>query len=83
MLAVVTMFLALFPHVMPSTIAAANGLTTANAAASPYTLKIMMIVALAVTPMVLLYQGWTYWVFRWRIGVPHAPQQPHTPQPVR
>jgi cytochrome bd ubiquinol oxidase subunit II len=73
-LTVVSLFLALFPHVMPSTIAAANGLTTANAAASPYTLKIMTIVALAITPMVLLYQGWTYWVFRKRIGVPHAPR---------
>ncbi|GLY92454.1 cytochrome d ubiquinol oxidase subunit II [Actinoallomurus iriomotensis] len=83
-LAVVTMFLALFPYVMPSTIAAANGLTTSNAAASPYTLKIMTIVALAITPMVLLYQGWTYWVFRRRIGVPPTPRQPQaSPRPVR
>ncbi|GLY78897.1 cytochrome d ubiquinol oxidase subunit II [Actinoallomurus iriomotensis] len=83
-LAVVTIFLALFPYVMPSTIAAANGLTTSNAAASPYTLKIMTIVALAITPMVLLYQGWTYWVFRRRIGVPPTPRQPQaSPRPVR
>jgi cytochrome bd ubiquinol oxidase subunit II len=68
--AVVTLFLALFPHVMPSTTGAANGLTTANAASSPYTLKIMTVTAFAFTPLVLLYQGWTYWVFRRRIGVP-------------
>jgi cytochrome bd ubiquinol oxidase subunit II len=73
--AVATLFLALFPHVMPSTIAPENGLTTANAASSPYTLKIMTVVALAFTPLVLLYQGWTYWVFRRRIGTGHTPRE--------
>src|SRR3954466_11778060 len=72
--AVTTLFLALFPHVMPSTIAEANGLTTTNAAASPYTLKIMTITAIVFTPLVLLYQGWTYWVFRRRIGAAHIPE---------
>ncbi|MDN3354240.1 cytochrome d ubiquinol oxidase subunit II [Actinomadura sp. DC4] len=72
-LVVATLFLALFPHVMPSTIDAANGLTTTNAAATPYTLKIMTIVAVVFTPLVMLYQGWTYWVFRRRIGVAHIP----------
>jgi cytochrome d ubiquinol oxidase subunit II len=71
--AVATLFLALFPHVMPSTLDAANGLTTSNAASSPYTLKIMTIVALTFTPLVMLYQGWTYWVFRRRIGTRHIP----------
>ncbi len=71
--AVATLFIALFPDVMPSTIAAANSLTTTNAAASPYTLKIMTIVAVAFTPLVLLYQGWTYWVFRRRIDVSGIP----------
>jgi cytochrome d ubiquinol oxidase subunit II len=71
--AVATLFLALFPHVMPSTLDAANGLTTTNAASSPYTLKIMTIVALTFTPLVMLYQGWTYWVFRRRIGARHIP----------
>ncbi len=78
--AVVTLFLALFPHVMPSTLAEANGLTTANAAASPYPLKIMTVVALVFTPLVLLYQGWTYWVFRRRIG---TAQIPRPPEPAR
>ncbi|MGH3380259.1 MAG: cytochrome d ubiquinol oxidase subunit II [Actinoallomurus sp.] len=81
--AVATLFLALFPHVMPSTIAAANGLTTANAASSPYTLKIMTVAALAFTPLVLLYQGWTYWVFRKRIGVAQIPAPRRTPEPVK
>ncbi|HEY8458256.1 MAG TPA: cytochrome d ubiquinol oxidase subunit II [Actinopolymorphaceae bacterium] len=77
--AVVTLFLALFPYVMPSSIALANSLTTTNAAATPYTLTIMTIVAVVFTPLVLLYQGWTYWVFRKRIGVAQIPVQ-RTPE---
>ena len=48
-------------------------LTTTNASATPYTLKIMTWVAVIFTPLVLLYQGWTYWVFRKRIGTHHIP----------
>ena len=48
-------------------------LTTTNAAATAYTLKIMTVVAVVFTPVVLVYQGWTYWVFRQRIGTHHIP----------
>ncbi|HEY8479123.1 MAG TPA: cytochrome d ubiquinol oxidase subunit II [Spirillospora sp.] len=72
-LAVATLFTALFPDVMPSTLDPANSLTTENAASTPYTLKIMTWVALVFTPIVLVYQGWTYWVFRRRIGTSHIP----------
>lgn len=65
--AVATLFLALFPDVMPSTTAAAFSLTTANSSSSHYTLTVMSWVALAFTPLVLAYQSWTYWVFRARI----------------
>jgi cytochrome d ubiquinol oxidase subunit II len=68
---VVTLFVALFPDVMPSTIDPAYSLTTTNAASTPYTLGIMTVVAVIFTPIVLIYQGWTYWVFRRRIGVEH------------
>src|SRR5690606_12000088 len=71
--AVVTLFLTLFPAVLPSTLDAAYSLTTTNAAATPYTLTIMSVVALICTPVVLAYQAWTYWVFRKRIGVEHIP----------
>ena len=71
--AVATLFLVLFPDVMPSTIDPAYSLTTTNASSTDYTLKIMTIVALIFTPIVLLYQGWTYWVFRKRIAVHHIP----------
>ena len=68
------LFLALFPDVMPTTLSDGVGLTTTNAAATSYTLKIMTVVAVIFTPIVLLYQGWTYWVFRKRIAVHHIPQ---------
>ncbi|WP_035857430.1 cytochrome d ubiquinol oxidase subunit II [Cryptosporangium arvum] len=72
-LATATLFTLLFPAVAPSGLAAANDLTTTNAAATPYTLTIMSWAALVFTPLVLLYQGWTYWVFRQRIGVRDLP----------
>ncbi len=71
--AVATLFLTLFPDVMPSTLNPAWSLTAENAASTAYTLRIMTVVALVFTPIVLLYQGWTYWVFRKRIAVHHIP----------
>ena len=68
-----TVFTVLFPHVAPSSITDANSLTTTNSAATPYPLRIMSWTALAFTPLVLLYQSWTYWVFRKRIGVGDIP----------
>ncbi|MEH0985119.1 cytochrome d ubiquinol oxidase subunit II [Micromonospora sp. CPCC 205556] len=73
-LAVATLFAALFPNVLPSTGDPAGTLTAVNAASTPYTLKIMTWVAVIFTPIVLAYQGWTYWVFRKRIGVVNIPQ---------
>lgn len=70
---VVMLFVALFPDVMPSSLDPAWSLTTTNAASTPYTLKIMSWVALVFTPIVVMYQGWSYWVFRRRIGVQHIP----------
>ncbi|GAA3866889.1 cytochrome d ubiquinol oxidase subunit II [Streptomyces sp. NPDC003631] len=69
--AVAMLFLTLFPNVMPSTLDADWSLTVSNASSSPYTLKIMTWCAGIATPLVLLYQGWTYWVFRKRIGTQH------------
>jgi cytochrome bd ubiquinol oxidase subunit II len=73
-LAVATLFAALFPTVLPSTLDAAGTLTVDNASSTPYTLKIMTWVAVVFTPIVLAYQGWTYWVFRKRIGVANIPE---------
>lgn len=73
-LAVAGLFVALFPDVMPTTLVDGTSLTTTNAAATAYTLKIMTVVAVVFTPVVLAYQGWTYWVFRKRIAVHHIPE---------
>jgi cytochrome d ubiquinol oxidase subunit II len=72
-LTVATLFTALFPNLLPSTGDPAGTLTATNAASTPYTLEIMTWVAALFTPVVLAYQGWTYWVFRRRIGVAHIP----------
>ncbi|MDT0477153.1 cytochrome d ubiquinol oxidase subunit II [Streptomyces sp. DSM 41014] len=69
--AVAMLFLTLFPDVMPSSLNAEWSLTVTNASSSPYTLKIMTWCAGIATPIVLLYQSWTYWVFRKRIGTQH------------
>src|SRR5664280_374921 len=71
--AVATLFLALFPDVMPSTTNAAYSLTTTNASSTGYTLTIMTWVAAVFTPIVLVYTSWTYWAFRRRIGTQHIP----------
>ena len=71
--AVIALFGSLYPDVMPSSTDPAYSLTVENASSTDYTLKVMTIVALVMTPIVLLYQGWTYWVFRKRIGTQHLP----------
>jgi len=70
---VVALFGALYPNVVPSTVDSAHSLTIAETASSSYTLTVMTWVALFGTPAVLVYQGWTYWVFRKRIGTRHLP----------
>ncbi len=65
---VTTLFYALYPRVMPSSLGAQFDLTIRNASSTQYTLKVMTVVAVILTPIVLLYQGWTYWVFRKRVS---------------
>jgi len=70
--AVVLIFGSLFPDVMPA-IDPANSLTVTNASSTDYTLTVMTWVAVILTPVVLAYQAWTYWVFRKRISETHIP----------
>ncbi|MGN7188045.1 cytochrome d ubiquinol oxidase subunit II [Microbacterium enclense] len=65
--AVAALFFALFPNVMPSTLAEGSSLTIDNASSTDYTLTIMSWAALIFLPLILAYQGWTYWVFRKRV----------------
>jgi len=67
-LATITIFMALYPRVMVSSLNPEWSLTIYNASSTPYTLRVMSIVAFIFVPIVLLYQGWTYWVFRHRVS---------------
>ena len=63
-----TLFYALYPRVMPSSLGTQFDLTITNASATENTLTVMSWVAVVMTPLVLVYQGWTYWVFRKRVS---------------
>jgi cytochrome d ubiquinol oxidase subunit II len=60
-------FAGLYPRILISSLDPAFSLTITNAASSPYTLKVMSIVAAIFIPIVVLYQAWTYWIFRKRL----------------
>ncbi|HCS39880.1 MAG: cytochrome d ubiquinol oxidase subunit II [Anaerolineaceae bacterium] len=64
---VASLFVALFPNVMVSSTSAEFSLTIYNASSSPYTLKVMTIVACVMLPVVLAYQAWTYIIFKKRV----------------
>ncbi|GAP20863.1 cytochrome d ubiquinol oxidase subunit II [Leptolinea tardivitalis] len=68
LLVTVLVFMGLFPRVLVSSLNPDWSLTIFNASSSPYTLQVMSIIALIFVPIVLIYQGWTYWVFRKRIS---------------
>jgi cytochrome d ubiquinol oxidase subunit II len=72
-LAVFALFGMLFPYVMPNIDRSLPGLTIAGASSTPYTLTVMTWVALILTPIVLCYQAWSYWVFRKRITAEMIP----------
>jgi cytochrome d ubiquinol oxidase subunit II len=63
-----TLFIDLFPHAMVSSTSDAFSLTLNEASSSHYTLSVMTVVAVLFLPFVLLYQAWTYWVFRRRVS---------------
>jgi len=63
----VAFFTLMFPRVMISSANPAWNLTIYNASSSRYTLGVMSVVALIFIPVVLAYQGWTYYIFRKRV----------------
>ncbi|TXK19678.1 cytochrome d ubiquinol oxidase subunit II [Homoserinibacter sp. GY 40078] len=76
-----SIFAAVFPVVLPSTIDTAYDLTIWNAASGTYTLTVMTVVTAVALPIVLAYQAWSYWVFRKRIAPHHLPEA-HDPVPA-
>jgi cytochrome bd ubiquinol oxidase subunit II len=82
-LCIISLFVDLYPDVMVSSTNRAFSLTAHNSASPPYSLKVMTFVALIFLPVVLLYQGWTYYVFRRRItGDTYRPAGATTPRPA-
>ena len=79
-LVVATIFTSLYPRVMVSSPDFQNSLTIANSAAAHYALTVMTVVALILTPVVLIYQGWTYYIFRRRLT--ETPVAAPTPAPA-
>jgi cytochrome d ubiquinol oxidase subunit II len=63
-----TLFTSLYPRVMVSHPDFGNSLTVSGAASAHYTLEVITIVAALLLPVVLLYQAWSYYVFRARVG---------------
>jgi cytochrome d ubiquinol oxidase subunit II len=64
----ITFFTILYPRVMISSTSPLYNLTIYNASSTHYTLTVMTIVALIFVPIILIYQGWTYYIFRKRIS---------------
>ncbi len=69
----VLLFGSLYPNLLPSTLNPEWSVTIYNGSSTPYTLKIMTWASLTLLPLVMLYQGWTYWVFRHRISAEAIP----------
>jgi cytochrome d ubiquinol oxidase subunit II len=76
---VATIFTSLYPRVMVSSTDFANSLTVDSASSAHYTLAVMTVVAAIFVPLVLLYQGWTYHVFRARVGGDEVQAPPLAP----
>jgi cytochrome d ubiquinol oxidase subunit II len=68
---VLSIFSDLYPNVIVSTLDPANSLTIHNASSGPYALKVMTVVVAIFLPAVLVYQAWTYHVFRRRLNAPY------------
>jgi cytochrome d ubiquinol oxidase subunit II len=78
-----SIFIDLYPNVMISSTRAAYDLTVNNAASGHYALVVMTIVAVIFFPLVLIYQGWSFHVFRARLQAPpeQSPEPSRVPEP--
>lgn len=77
-----SIFIDLYPNVMISSTNAAYNLTVNNSASGSYALKVMTVVAVIFFPIVLLYQGWSFHVFRARVITPAPPADQPAAQPA-
>jgi cytochrome d ubiquinol oxidase subunit II len=69
-----SLFIDLYPRVMVSSTSSAYNLTVNNSASGHYALVVMTVVAVIFVPLVVIYQGWSFHVFRARVkGAPETP----------
>jgi cytochrome bd-type quinol oxidase subunit 2 len=82
---ILAIFVDLYPNLMVSSTSPAYNLTVHNAASTPYSLNAMTVVVVVFLPLVLIYQAWTYYVFRRRVSAsdfrPPAPPPGAAPEP--
>jgi cytochrome bd ubiquinol oxidase subunit II len=79
---ILAIFVDLYPNVMVSSTNKAYNLTAHNTASPPYALKAMTVVVVFFLPLVLLYQAWTYYVFRRRVSRSEFQPVPEPRTPV-
>jgi len=77
-----SVFIDLYPNVMVSSTSAAYNLTVNNSASGNYALTVMTVVAVIFFPLVLIYQGWSFHVFRGRLKSPAQADRPVAGQPA-
>ncbi|MGO8772044.1 cytochrome d ubiquinol oxidase subunit II [Mycobacterium sp.] len=70
---VILLFGSLYPNLVPSTLNKQWNVTIYNASSTPYTLKVMTWVTVIMAPLTVVYQAWTYWVFRRRLSADRIP----------
>jgi cytochrome bd ubiquinol oxidase subunit II len=70
---VILLFGALYPNLVPSTLNKQWSVTIYNASSTPYTLKVMTWVTVFMAPLTVVYQAWSYWIFRQRISADRIP----------
>jgi cytochrome bd ubiquinol oxidase subunit II len=76
-IATATLFgvIGLYPSLFPSSLNPAYSMTIHNSASSPLTLKIMLVVALIFVPIVIIYQGWAFNLFKGKVGEEHGGEE--------
>jgi cytochrome bd ubiquinol oxidase subunit II len=70
---VILLFGSLYPNLVPSTLNGHWSLTIYNASSTHYTLKVMTWVTAFMAPLTVIYQAWSYWIFRQRISADRIP----------
>jgi cytochrome d ubiquinol oxidase subunit II len=75
---ILTAGVAMFPFLLPSSIAKNCSLTIWDASSSLSTLKIMLLVTLIFLPIVLAYTSWVFKIMRGKVTVEHIQRNDHT-----